>query len=83
MSWHTLPTDGAWKQVTLATTATLGYRLGLRCNACGHSLTPEVDDFAGRHRLDKRTPLMIVGRALKCLRCGDRKAHCWLEPFRE
>ena len=39
------------------------------------------EDFAGRHRLDKRTPLMLIGRALKCSCCGERKAHCWPEPF--
>ena len=82
MAWHVLPADGAWKQVTLATMAALGYRLWIRCNHCGHSVTPEVEDFAGRYRLDKQTPLMIVGRALKCTKCGERKAHCWPEPYR-
>ena len=82
MSWHTIPSDGAWRRVTLATTAALGYRLWLRCNACGHAVTPEVEDFACQHRLDKRTPLMLIGRALRGSRCGERKAHCWPEPYR-
>ena len=26
-------------------------------------------------------PLMLISIALKCSRCGARKAHCWPKPY--
>ena len=51
MTWHTLPKDDAWKQVTPQSVSELGQQLWLRCDACGHELYLESIDFARRHGL--------------------------------
>ncbi|MFZ4807817.1 MAG: hypothetical protein ACOYLQ_11205 [Hyphomicrobiaceae bacterium] len=80
MSWHTIPKDDAWKQVTLASLAAAHQRVWLRCNACGHELIADPADFAARHDLPLITPLLRIAAALRCTECGERKAHCWPEP---
>lgn len=80
--WHREPKDSAWRQVHLKHVAELGVNLWLRCNACGHSSTPEPQAFAGAHQLDPMTPLLLIARRLRCTCCGARKAHCWPEPYR-
>jgi hypothetical protein len=79
--WHQFPKDDAWRQVHLAHVETLGVRLWLRCNACGDSLTPESKAFATEHGLEMTLPLLSIARRLRCSRCGERKAHCWPEPY--
>jgi hypothetical protein len=79
--WHTEPKNDAWREVHLAHVESLGNRLWLRCNACGHSMTPEPCAFAAEHHLDMQTPLLLIARRLKCTRCNERKAHCWPEPY--
>jgi hypothetical protein len=79
--WRQQPKDDAWRQVHLAHVESLGSRLWLRCNACGHSLTPQPRDFAEARHLEMITPLLIIARRLRCARCGKRKAHCWPEPY--
>lgn len=81
-NWHgPLPSDDGWRQVTLASTAALGQRLWLRCNGCGHDLTPEPAALGAAHGLAPETPLLIIARRLVCTRCRARKAHCWPEPY--
>jgi hypothetical protein len=58
----------------------LGKRLWLSCDWCQHSVMADVRPFADRHRLDMQTPLLTVSRALRCTRCGERKAQARLEP---
>ena len=70
-----------WPQVHLGSVAGLGARLRLRCNACGHSITPEPEAFAGEHDLEMTIPLLAIAQRLRCSRCGARKAHCWPEPY--
>jgi hypothetical protein len=79
--WHQFSEVDAWRQVHLAHVETLGLRLWLRCNACGHSLTPEPKDFATEQGLEMTLPLLSIARRLRCLHCGERKAHCWPEPY--
>lgn len=79
--WHRIPKDDAWRQVHLNHVCELGVRLWIRCNACGHSISPEPEAFAGEHRLDMLTPLRLIAMRLKCSRCGARKAHCVPEPY--
>ena len=80
MTWHTIPTDDAWKQVSLVSIATLGQRLWLRCH-CGHEVIVGPIEFADARKLDHRTPLLRISQALRCSRCGERKAHCRPEPY--
>ena len=63
---HIEPKDDDWRQVHLAHIESLGQRLWLRCNACGHSLTPESRNFAKQHNLDMKTPLLTIAKRLKC-----------------
>jgi len=79
--WHRKPKDGAWRDVHLAHVASLGSRLWLRCNDCGHSVTPPPGAFAEAHDLEMTTSLLIIARRLRCTRCGARKAICWPEPY--
>jgi len=72
--WHNEPKNDAWLQVHLAHVESLGNRLWLRCNSCGHSMTPEPGAFAKEHHLDMRTPLLTIARRLKCTRCRLRGA---------
>jgi hypothetical protein len=37
--------------------------------------------FAAERGIDPDTPLVEIGAALTCSRCGARKAHCWPEPY--
>ncbi len=79
--WHVEPKDDSWREVHLAHVESLGNRLWLRCNACGHSITPEPRAFANEHHLDMRMPLLLIARRLKCTHCSECKAHCWPEPY--
>ncbi len=81
MSWHRLPSNDAWKSVTLASVHGLGQRVWLRCNQCGHENLADAIGFAADHHLEPGTPLLTIARRLKCTRCGARKAHCWPEPY--
>ena len=80
--WHRIPKDDAWRQVHLMHFREFRVRLWIRCNACGHSITPDPEAFADAHRLEMMTPLLAIAARLKCSRCGARKAHCWPEPYR-
>src|SRR6478752_5537530 len=77
MSWHQLPSDDAWKKVTLATVAGLAQQIWLRCNGCGHEQHVDPLAFAAFHDLDAATPLLAIDRRLKCTACGESKAQCW------
>jgi hypothetical protein len=44
-------------------------------------LTPESKAFATEHGLEMTLPLLSIARRLRCSRCGERKAHCWPEPY--
>lgn len=79
--WHVEPKNECWREVHLAHVEGLGNRLWLRCNACGHSITPEPREFAAEHHLDMRTPLLSIARRLRCTRCHARKVHRWPEPY--
>jgi hypothetical protein len=79
--WHKTPTNDAWRSVTLASVAALGQHVWLRCNACGRDELVEPLEFAERTGIDPATPLLTIGRALKCSVCGERKGHCWPEPY--
>jgi hypothetical protein len=79
--WHVEPENDAWREVHLAHVENLGNRLWLRCNACGHNITPEPREFAHLHHLDMETPLLSIAQRLKCTHCNERNAHCWPEPY--
>jgi len=79
--WHVEPQNDEWREVHLAHVESLGSKLWLRCNACGHSMTPEPGAFAKEHHLDMETPLLLIARRLKCTHCNERKAHCWPKPY--
>ena len=53
--WHIEPKNDAWREVHLAHVEGLGNRLWLRCNAYGHSMTPESRALGNNHHLDMRT----------------------------
>ena len=76
MSWHQTPKDDVWKRVTIASVDALGQRLWLHC-ACGHEQTVDAVPFAVAHGMDHGTPLLTIGQALRCSRCGERKGACW------
>ena len=79
--WHNEPKNDEWRDVHLAYVESLGQRLWLRCNSCSHSITPAPREFAHHHHLDMKTPLLTIGRRLKCSKCNERKAHCWPKPY--
>lgn len=81
MGWHTIPKDDAWKRVTLASVDALGQRLWLRCDGCARNLYTPPMIFAGEHQLDPATPLFSITMRLRCTHCGERKGHCWPEPY--
>jgi hypothetical protein len=56
--WHNEPKNDDWREVHLAHVESLGNRLWLHCNACGHSMTPEPRAFAKEHDLDMQTQLI-------------------------
>lgn len=82
MRWHPTPKDDAWKQAHLAMVKGIGRCLWLRCDICAHAVMVEPDAFAASHGLDMLTPLLTISQALRCTRCGERKAWCWPEPHR-
>jgi hypothetical protein len=82
MRWHPAPKDDAWRQAHLATVKGIGRRLWLRCDIRAHAVMVEPDAFAVSHGLDVLTPLLAISQALRCTRCGERKAWCWPEPHR-
>lgn len=77
MTWHRRPKDDAWKKVTLASVRELGQKVWLHCNVCGHQRIEDPTELAIRASLDPATPLLLIGEALRCVECGERKAHCW------
>lgn len=79
--WHSEPKSDAWREVHLSHVASLGNRLWLRCNSCGHSITPDPLGFAAEHPLHMQTPLLLIARRLKCTHCNECKAHCWPKPY--
>jgi hypothetical protein len=82
MRWHPTPKDDAWKQAHLSMVKGIGKRLWLHCDICAHAVVAEPDAFAASHGLDMLTPLLTISRALRCTRCGERKAWCWPEAHR-
>lgn len=81
MSWHPIPKDDAWKAVTLSHVHELGKRVWLRCNACGHDAYIAPNLFSAASSVPMETPLLLIGRRLRCMMCGERKGHCWPEPY--
>lgn len=81
MSWQQIPKDNAWKSYTVATTAALGQRLWLPCNACGHDILADGLTWCAECGIPADTPMLAIGMRLKCTRCGEKKAHCWGEPY--
>ncbi len=75
--WHKEPRNDAWREVHLAHVESLGSQLWLRCNACGHSLTPEPREFAHLHHLDMETPLLTIGVRAAARRCDDGESATW------
>ena len=82
MTWHISPKDDAWKRVTLEIIAAQGQRVWLRCNECSHERYVSPLPFANERGLDPATPLLSVARRLVCSVCGERRSHCWPEPYR-
>ncbi len=62
--WHNEPKNDAWREVHLAHVESLGNRLWLRCNACGHSITPEPRTFANEHHLEMTTRHCCLSRVV-------------------
>lgn len=75
------PRDDAWKRVTLGHLASLGQRMWLRCNVCGHEQIVEPLAFAAFHDLSEHTALLNIAERLKCTACGAHQAHAWPEPY--
>jgi len=80
MRWYPIPKDDAWKQAHLAMVKGLGKRLWLRCDICAYIVMMEPEAPAASNGVDMLTPLLSVSQALRCTRCGERKAWCSLEP---
>lgn len=82
MTWHCIPKDDAWKLVTPTSVVENGTaQLWLRCH-CGHSVDVDALEFARQHDLDPdKTPLLKIAMALRCTRCGEKKAHCVPKPY--
>ena len=78
---HIDPKTDDWREVHLAHVESLGSKLWLDCNICGHSMTLEPREFASEHHLDMKTPLLLIARRLTCTHCNARKAHCWPKPY--
>ncbi len=55
--WHNEPENGTWREVHLAHVESLGSKLWLGCNICGHSMTPDPRAFAKEHHLNMHTLL--------------------------
>ena len=47
---------------------------------CQHTVMITPRELADRHGLDMQTPLLTLSRALRCMRCGERKGQVRLEP---
>lgn len=52
----------------------------LGCDWCQHHVMIAPRELADRHGLDMQTPLLMLSRALRCTRCGERKGHACIEP---
>ena len=48
---------------------------------CQHHVYEPIGAFLARTGLPADTPFLAVSLALKCSRCGERKAHCWPKPY--
>ena len=81
MPWHQIPKGDEWKRVTLMSVHALSQRVWLRCNVCGHEVLADALEFATGKQVDPGTPLLLISRRLVCTACGERKAHCWPEPY--
>jgi hypothetical protein len=80
--YHRIPKDGAWRRVTLDHVGTVQTdTLWLHCGVCPHRVDEKIADFRARTGLPGDVPLMLISIALKCSRCGERKAHCWPKPY--
>src|SRR5665647_2730548 len=80
MNWHTRPKDDAWRCVTPSSVHVLGCRLWLRCDAFGHTLMVPAIEWCESRQVSPTTPLLLIARRLRCINCGECKAHCWPEP---
>ena len=72
---HIDPKTDDWREVHLAHVESLGNRLWLRCNACGHSMTPDPREFAHQHHLDMKTPLLSIARLPLSSALASGKRH--------
>ena len=59
MSWHTLPKDDAWKQVTLAHVEDLGVPIWIHCHCC-HQRMVDPRAYAVEVSLPMDTPLLSI-----------------------
>jgi len=80
MSWHTIPRDDAWRQVTLAHIHSLGQRLWINC-ACHRERLVEPLAYAVETGLDPATPLLSIALRLRCSACGTRRVAVQPEPY--
>ena len=79
MSWHVRPEDDAWTHATLARSD--NDKIWLQCGGCRRSYTVMLDEFVAHHRLDPKTPFLIVAERLRCVWCGARKGYCRSEVY--
>jgi hypothetical protein len=54
-----------------------GKHAWLRCVGCRHSIMIEPHELAQQHGLEMQTLLLTISKAMRCTRCGARKACCW------
>jgi hypothetical protein len=52
-----------------------------RMAAAGHDLIVPAVEWCESKSVRSDTPLLLIARRLKCEKCGERKAHCWPEPY--
>lgn len=79
MTWHTIPKDDAWKQVTLAYVVGRGKRIWVHC-ACGRNEMRDPTEFAAEKGLALTTPLLAIALRLRCQSCGKKQVQVWPDP---
>lgn len=80
MSWHSIPKDDSWKQVTLAHIESLGQRLWISCH-CGREKIIGPSAYAAEVRTPMSTPLLAISLRLRCTACGEKRVHVRPEPY--
>lgn len=66
---------------TLRSIISLGKRVWLDCSGCDRSRYLDTFAWIEQHGLDIDTPLLVLGRRIRCTRCGRRTVAVKAEPY--